>query len=481
MRSSRLSRVFLLPALLAAGSIVCAARAADPPPAGPAPAGQTPPGGYVTREEYDKLKSGYDEMRQELNEIKQERAAEKAAATAAAANAAKSSTTTSAPAGGGGAGAGENQAVTQEDLQEIRDNYKRVMEDIEHYKPGQSTVAIHGDASVGFSTQRKENSTFFAGVSPLILFQPTDYILIETAFDLSTSTDPDANSSTSIDLTIANISFLLNDALAVGAGEFIVPFGVYHNHFDPPWINKFPDDPLPFGDNPIAPNSEVGVFARGAIPISSTKLTYDVYASNGPNLIVNDPNAAGSLNFDNFTDLNNNKAFGGRIGFLPAPNIEFGYSIESSKVNPNKFEDVHALLQAVDFNWRQDVPALAGLFDTRAEWVWSNTDQATYDPDGSMGFGPIRFSGYRTGGYVQLCYRPTHADYKLLRDFELVSRYDMLRTPTSAPGGNTEQRATVGLDYWVTPAIVIKGAYEFDFKKVGPSQNSLLFQVGIGL
>jgi hypothetical protein len=94
-----------------------------------------------------------------------------------------------------------------------------------------------------------------------------------------------------------------------GGGLFTVPFGQYHNHFDPPWIDKFPNDPLAF--DAIAPVSEVGFFAKGAIPSGTTRWTYDVYATNGPNLIASDPSAAGQLNFDDFTDLNNNKAAGG--------------------------------------------------------------------------------------------------------------------------------------------------------------------------
>ena len=341
---------------------------------------------------------------------------------------------------------------------------------------------IAGDAAVGFVTQRKSNSTFFAQVSPLFLWEPTDRLLFEAAFDLGINTDANANSSTSIDLTIANASYLVNDYLAVGGGLFVVPFGVYHNHFDPPWINKFPDDPLPFGDNPIAPNSEVGIFARGAVPVlSQSKLTYDVYLTNGPQLITKDPNAAGSLNFHDFTDLNNNKAAGGRIGFLPMPNIELGYSLQFSEPNPTKFRDVHAILQAADINWRQEVREIQGTLDFRAEWIWSNVQQATYDPKGALGFGPLTFHNYRSGGYVQLGYRPTLAPNKFLRNFELVTRFDALTTPLSSPGGEHERRYTFGIDYWLTPSAVLKVAYEVDDRKKGPDQNALLVQFGIGL
>jgi hypothetical protein len=441
--------------------------------------GQTPPstapanGGTVSREEYEKLRKEQEATQREVEELKRLLPPERANRVPA--------TEPSVTPGAAAPAAPAAEAPTAEDFDELQKQQKVLKDDLDRVRPGTSNFHIAGDMDVGFTTQRGTQSTFSAGLAPLILWQPTDRILIEGAFDIGIDTDADANSSTSFDLTIANISYLVSDNLAVGGGLFVVPFGVYHNHFDPPWINKFPDDPLAFGDGGIAPGSEVGVYARGAVPIRSTKLTYDVYLTNGPNLVVSSPDNAGALNFDDFTDLNDNKAVGGRIGFLPMPNIEMGYSVQYAEPNPAGFEHVHALLQAADVNWRQECPQLRGLFDVRAEWVWSDVSRATYDPTGALGFGPARFSNYRHGGYVQVCYRPTKVDSKILRSIELVSRYDVLIQPLSAPGGDHEKRVTLGVDYWVTPAVVLKAAYEIDDKKVGENQNAFLLQVGVGL
>jgi hypothetical protein len=111
----------------------------------------------------------------------------------------------------------------------------------------------------------------------------------------------------------------------------------------------------------------------------------------------------------------------------------------------------------------------------------SDVGTNTYDPTGVQGFGPTTFTNYRQGGYVQLCYRPTHSDLKFLRDLEFVSRYDWLIQPLNAPGGDHEKRLTLGVDYWITPAIVFKTAYQFDNKELGENQNAFLIQLGIGL
>jgi hypothetical protein len=107
--------------------------------------------------------------------------------------------------------------------------------------------------------------------------------------------------------------------------------------------------------------------------------------------------------------------------------------------------------------------------------------RATYDPTGALGFGPVSFSNFRDGGYLELAYRPTYCPDKYVRNLEFVTRYDILRIPLAAPGGNTEQRWEFGVDYWLTPSAVLKVSYEIDDKKVGPSQNAFFVQFGIGL
>ena len=412
----------------------------------------------ITRQELERILQDQAQMRQELNQLK----AEKAASTPPASEPPTS------------------QAVTQEDMDEVHSQIDKLTGQFHSALPGTEHLVIAGDAAVGFTNQQKTNSTFSAGFSPIFLFQPTDRLLFEAALDFGVSTDPEAGSSTSVDLTIADASFIVNDYLIVGGGLFVVPFGQYHNHFDPPWINKLPDDPLAFGDGGIAPGSEVGIFARGAAPLfTNSKIVYDAYLTNGPQLITNDPAAAGSLNFDDFTDLNNGKAVGGRIGFLPTPDIEAGYSIMYSQTSPTGFHHAYALLQAADLNVRKDVHGV-GMFRGHAEWVWSNVERATYG-GGAAGFGPISFGNYRTGGYAEVAYRPTYCTNPYIQNLEGVFRYNLLRTPLSAPGGDHEQLYEFGLDYWLTPSAVLKVAYEIDDKKVGPDQNIFAVQFGIGL
>lgn len=421
----------------------------------------------VSREEYERLLRQQEQMRQEIDRL---------------------NATRSAPATRPAEEPPDVRPATRPDLDDLDDRLRKLEGDARAALPGTEHLVILGDAAIGFTNAQHTNSTFTAAVSPLLLWQPTGRLLFEAAFDAGVSTDAGGNSSTSIDLTIADASFIVNDHLIVGGGLFVVPFGQYHNHFDPPWINKLPDDPLVFSDGGIAPSSEVGMFARGAFAthglpgLHSAKVTYDAYLTNGPLLITSDPAAAGRLNFDDFTDLNNGKAVGGRIGFLPIPAVETGYSIQYSQAAPSGFpQHAHVLLQAADVNWVQEVRPIGGQVTARAEWVWSQVENVTYDPHGNLGFGPLSFANWRQGGYALIAYRPTLSPNRYLRNTEFVFRYDMQRTPLRAPGGAHEQRYTFGVDYWLTPSAVLKVAYEIDDRKPGPHQNAFFVQLGLGL
>lgn len=334
----------------------------------------------VTREEYDALLRQQEQMRQEIEQLKAQRP-----------------TPQNRPA----EQASDDRPATEKDYDDLDERLRQLGDQVHAALPGTDHFVVLGDAAIGFTNQQHTDSTFSAVVSPLFLWEPTDRLLVEAAFDASVATDSTGNSSTNVDLTIADASFIVNDHLMLGGGLCVVPFSQYHNHFDPPWINKFPDDPLVFSDGGIAPSSEVGIFARGAFGLPRVswmrwpKITYDVYLTNGPALITNDPTAAGRLNFDDFTDLNNGKAAGGRVGFLPIPQLEAGYSIQYGQAAPNGFQHAYVLLQAADFNWVQEI---GGVITARAEWVWSQVEGVTYDPLGKLGFGPLNFGNWRQGG-----------------------------------------------------------------------------------
>ena len=86
------------------------------------------------------------------------------------------------------------------------------------------------------------------------------------------------------------------------------------------YLNRFPTNPVGFGDGGIGPMVENGIGIVGGLQLGVSKLNYDLYLSDGPQLITEDPSMAGNFEYEAFLNNNKNIAFGGRIGFLPLSN-----------------------------------------------------------------------------------------------------------------------------------------------------------------
>lgn len=405
------------------------------------------PAKYVTREEYDKVVKKLEALEKKLGLVEEQKAtAEK-----------------------------DNEAA----LSDLEKELKSVKLLANSVQPGLSKPLITGYAFAGYTDRQGEKGTFDAGFNPIFLWKYSDRIFFEGELELEFD-----GSETEVDLEYANISYIANDYLTLKAGKFLAPFGTFAERLHPAWINKLPDFPLPFGHDGIAPMTEIGLQVSGGAPLGPTKFNYAVYVSNGPRLNTgaDEPDEAGMLHFDNNIDINNNKAVGTRIGFLPIPQLEVGYSFQYARVS----EDVKAgaFLHGLDLGYVRDSQWLRGVIDLRAQWVWSLVDDVTYDEDGSIGFGPLTFDNNRNGGYVQLAYRPSKVNNACLKNLEGVVRWDMLDLPSGAPMNEDEERWTLGLNYWLTPSVVFKAAYQFGERKMpGESAedvNAFLLQAAMG-
>jgi len=238
------------------------------------------------------------------------------------------------------------------------------------------------------------------------------------------------------------------------------------------------------------PISSVGAKLSGGFDAGPTKLNWALYASNGPRVNTGDdePDEVGLLHFDNFTDNNQNKAFGGRLGFLPIPELELGGSVQVSRsgANGTQFHKVDAVLFDIDLNFTKQFSALMGTVDIRAEWTWSYIDDTTFDVefDELVGPEPVIFNNNkRNGGYIQFAYRPTMFEQKWVKNLEAVFRYDRIDNP-HAPHPELvgehqfldRDRWAVGLNYWLGTSTVLKFAFEDDNR----GDDSILMQFGMG-
>src|SRR6266446_689603 len=343
-------------------------------------------GQYVSRQKYEELKAELLAMKKELAGLKKARHAESnqesPKSQAAAAETDKVVTPPAAP--------------------------------LEESILGTTKFHMAGFGTSTFEARNGRVSNFSATFNPIFLWELSPKLLFDSRLEIEPS-----GSGTNLELEYAELTYLLNDYMTLGAGEFLTPSNVFVERFEALWIDKLPDRPLAVYDG-ILPERSFGLQVRGGFPIGPTRANYAFYVSNGPNLRVFNPGRAGTLEFQNFSDNNDDKAFGGRVGFLPIPGEEVGYGFETARpgTQGSSFAGVRSFLQSVDLNVTRDSDLLKGRIDLHAQYAWSHVDEAVYDPNGVFGFGPLSFASERDGGYAQLAYRPTKMGGDFVRNLE---------------------------------------------------------------
>ena len=418
--------------------------------------------GYVTRKEYEELKDQLLAMKKELDALKKEKAVAPKRESSESQAVADTAPKQDSPGG-----------------QAVGDSHKQIALPVAESVGsllGTTKFLLAGWAEGMFEARNGQVSTFSASFNPIFLWELTPKLLFDGRLEIEPS-----GGGTNVNLVNAQISYLLNDYIALGAGEFFSPSNVFVERFEPQWINKLPDRPLAVYHG-LLPNISVGAQVRGGFPIGPTRADYAFYVSNGPVLNTFDARTAGTLDFNSYTDNNDNKAVGGRVGFLLIPGVEVGYGFETSKpgFQGTTFSDVQALVQSVDLEITRDSDLLKGRINLFAQYAWSHVDHAVYDPDGSLGFGPLAFTSKQDGGYAEIAYRPTKVDMDFVRNLEMVFRWDHLSRDPSGLGDPWETRWTLGLNYWLSPSTVLKAAYEWDQPSGEPNRNALFIQTAMG-
>jgi hypothetical protein len=325
-----------------------------------------------------------------------------------------------------------------------------------------------GDAEVQFGKASGSSSAFaLADFAPIFLFRGGDNTLFEAGFDImlqngSHGPGGSGGSSTSVNLSFAQLDYLLNDYITVVGGDMVLPLGTYSERAAG-WLNKIPDDPMV---RDILPGSGVGMQLRGAIPIceSGQMLTYSVYGANGPSSI-DGSGTSGNLDLGgNVGDTPNwhvHPSGGGRIGWFmpwkPHYDLELGLSGQSGE-----WDDAGSHL------WSAAVLDAAlhisPFFEVKGEYIntWVGTgDIGTYHPRGWWLQAAYKFAGL-------------NLDLPVINDVELVGRYDTL----SDGLGTKTDRYTLGYVYYLSNTLLFEGDYEW--LHGNDAHNDFVFQLSYG-
>jgi len=340
------------------------------------------------------------------------------------------------------------------ETQQIDSLQQRVAQLEDTLKQPDSVVHLAGYGSAGYYSRSSGSSFNVFSFSPIFHYQYKDLMLMQAEIEMGYNSD----GTTETVLEYASLNLILNDNAVLVAGQFLSPIGQFRQNFHPAWINKMPSKPLGFTDGGAAPLTETGVELRGAFLPGGKSLNYAVYIGNGPRLVNN----AGDMDVEtegNSADQNKNKVVGGRIGYLPMYNLEFGVSAAVGKANIPTEADRDYTVYDVDFAYQP------GFIEVRGEYVQTKV--------GDLASSAIPGEQTWKAWYVQ-------ASHKFLpSNWEAVVRYGKFTPPD--PTAEQKQLA-VSINYLFAANVIAKLSYENNDATAGTvnDENRVVAQLAYG-
>jgi hypothetical protein len=354
-----------------------------------------------------------------------------------------------------------------------------------------------GDAEIQFGKIDGQHSGFaLADFAPIFLYRAKDNLLFEAGVDITLqngtvglSPNPNApngvngnsGTTTTFDLSFAQLDFLYNDYVTFVGGDMLLPLGTYTER-SAGWLNKIPDDPLP---REVLPSSGVGVQLRGAIPVGDPGqyISYSAFGVNGPSSVDGTGNATtidangnvipnldlgGNVGFnsngDSVGNLHGSPAGGGRVAWFRPWKAHYDVELGLSGQGGTWDNAGHDLWSAgvVDA-----AVHLGPSVEVKGEYVYSweqTTDMGTIHPQGWW----VQ-AGYMLAGL--------NTDVPLFNNLELVFRYDTVRDGI----GDNVYRWTGGYVYYFSNNLLFEGDYEVVHSNNSDlAHNRLVFQLGYG-
>ena len=332
--------------------------------------------------------------------------------------------------------------------------------------------SILGDAEVQYAkTSGQHGSFLFADFAPIFLYRGGDRVLFEAGFDfgLQNNQRPNAGSATTINLSFAQLDYVMNDYVTLVAGAMVLPLGTYEER-TAGWLNKIPDNPLP---RDLLPGAGVGAQLRGAAPLGQAGklVTYSVWGVNGASSADGSGNAGQldlggnvGLRSDNaVANLHGQPSGGARVGlfmpFKPHYDLEMGLSGQSGEWDDAARHIWSAVVVDASLH-------LGANFDLKGEYIRSSY--------GSDDHGNVHTEGW----WLQAGYKLAGLNlvWPVINNVELVNRYDSIHDGL----GTRTRRYTLGYIYYFSNTLLFEGDYEFLHSTDPGQQDQFVFQLSYG-
>lgn len=310
-----------------------------------------------------------------------------------------------------------------------------------------------------------------------MLFQISDRFLFESELEFALE-----RGVTEAELEYAQADFSVTNNLTLVAGKFLLPFVNFSERYHPTWINRFVSTPPLYGGHhgsagpaePLLPVlTDVGAQVRGSFPVGRFGfITGAIFVSQGP--LSEDEHEEEEEEEDHgavsvpevvhgttFTDNNEDKMVGGRVGFGLAPYFEVNVSGMTGAYDAAgdlRFSALGAHAEARHKNLMLHSELIQTIQEVPEDDVLEGDDTVS-----------------RTGYWVQTSYRWNKWE-PLVRWSQIFD--GKLGDETLFEAG---QQLALGLDYWIEPSLFIKAEYLLNFEGgTDVDNNRVALQIGFG-
>lgn len=298
-----------------------------------------------------------------------------------------------------------------------------------------------------------------------------------------------------IGLEFAHFDYLIREAFNLRAGILLVPIGKFNLLHDSP-LNDLTDRPLV--SQLIIPTtmSETGAGLYGTLyPGSTSKVDYELYVTTGPcghetdgTPTINEATGTRGARqrkcgADDGFDINNGKAFSGRLAYSPFLGVEVAGSGYYGNASPSSYNPLQIV--ALDWTFQRGPWELIG----EAAWAYARGN-ARAIPNNTLGFAPGSLLAGLSGNsqglapqrmdgfYIQANYhfmpewvtRLAPQRFGPGSTFTAVVRYDRVNTNRdNKTGGFGElEQISLGLNYRPIEDAVIKMSYQYQPQAFDP-------------
>jgi hypothetical protein len=331
----------------------------------------------------------------------------------------------------------------------------------QNFFQGQTKLTIVGNAQVDFTADSSQAQFGNLAFKPIFLVSLSDRLFLEAELEVATSSE-----GVELVLEYANMVYFVNRYLTLHGGRFLPKFGAYRGRFGEAYLQRFANSPVGFGDGGIGSMIETGLGLQGGAQLGISKINYDFYVTNGPQLLTGSPEEAGQFEYEAYAGNNKKMSVGGRFGYLPFSNssLEVGYSVQYKSSTGDRstvYEQTSFAAQAFDLNYYKTIEPLKSQIRIVGEYKIQKVGKQSYDDGNGSSF---TFNNNSTAYYIQGSIRPSTVSSEFIRNLEFAIRYSEFNTPQGAQwyadGNHIRTQTAMGINYWYRWNGVLKMSYQ---------------------